>query len=180
MRSRIGATLVGFGVTFGLLCATAASPAMAFGEAPKPKIDCRKKKNEAHPDCQNPKNGSDAQKVDAAYSAAYVLAQRAEYARARDVLRTVEASGDPRILNYLGYTTRKLGDPRAALVYYRRALGIQPDYAMARSYMGEAFIALGRVGEARLELANIERLCGPRCDAYRALAKALGEVSGSG
>jgi tetratricopeptide (TPR) repeat protein len=179
MRARIGVRIVGLAVALALACGTAAGTAVAFGEAPKPKIDCRKKKNEAHPDCQKPEktersnSNAEAHEIDAAYSAAYVLAQRGEYASAREILRTVEASGDPRILNYLGFTTRKLGAPKAALAYYRRALDVRPDYAMARSYMGEAYIALGRVSEAKSELVRIERLCGVRCDAYRALENAL-------
>lgn len=147
--------------------------AQAFGDAPKPTIDCRKKKNRSHPDCKNPQNPGGQHRVDAAYSAAYILAQRSEYAKARDILRAVEDSGDVRIYNYLGYTTRKLGDPEAALVYYLRALSMRPDYALARSYMGEAYVALGRLSDARSELTKIKSLCGKRCDAYRALEDAI-------
>lgn len=157
----------------GLFCITTASQVAAFGEAPKPKIDCRKQKNKSHPDCKNPQNPGTQNNVDAAYSAAYVLAKRGEFLLAQSVLRSVEASGDKRVLNYLGYTTRKLGNPESALVYYRRALEVDPSYAMARSYMGEAFVALEREADARGQLTAIAEICGATCDAYKALAQVL-------
>lgn len=51
--------------------------------------------------------------------------------------------------NYLGYSHRKLGDAAAALDAYDRALGLKPDYADAIEYRGQAYLALGRLDDAK-------------------------------
>ena len=88
---------VACGALAGIVFAAAyVSSAAAFGDAPKPTIDCRKKKNKSRPECANPQHpGGQNQSenraggaeralslrsVDAVYSAAYVLAQRGEFA----------------------------------------------------------------------------------------------------
>lgn len=49
----------------------------------------------------------------------------------------------------LGYALRKTGDYPAALEAYDKALAIQPNYADALEYRGEAFLGVDRVGDAR-------------------------------
>ncbi len=41
------------------------------------------------------------------------------------------------MLNYIGYTTRKLGDVDKGLEYYHEALLLDPNYLLAREYLGE-------------------------------------------
>jgi tetratricopeptide (TPR) repeat protein len=49
----------------------------------------------------------------------------------------------------LGYALRKTGDYTAALEAYDKALSIQPNYAEAIEYRGEAYLGLDRVSDAR-------------------------------
>jgi len=51
--------------------------------------------------------------------------------------------------NGLGYSQRKLGDYKAALVSYGRALALKSDYADAIEYRGEAYLSLGRIEDAK-------------------------------
>jgi tetratricopeptide (TPR) repeat protein len=60
--------------------------------------------------------------------------------------------------NLIGYAARKLSDYPRSLAAYERSLHFKPDYAAAREYLGEALIELGRVREAREQLAWLQRL----------------------
>jgi len=51
--------------------------------------------------------------------------------------------------NYVGYTSRKLGNYEAALAAYERALALKPGYPEALEYRGEAFLALNRIPDAQ-------------------------------
>jgi len=141
------------------------SPASAFGDSPK-RVDCSKKANKNHPSCKSHRDPVD----DEIYHAAYWMAKQGNYAEARALLLRAANPSDPRILNYLGFTTRKLGDVDGALVYYRRALAINPDYTVARSYMGEAFLQKGDLTLAREQLGEIAQRCGTACMEYVELA----------
>lgn len=100
------------------------------------------------------------------------------FGEARLLLDAVEHKNSARYLNYRGFVTRKLGDPQGALVYYRRALVLDPHYAEAREYLGEAYLMLGRIAEAEGELAQIARICGVQCAPYQDLSEALAEAKG--
>lgn len=60
--------------------------------------------------------------------------------------------------NMVGFTHRKLHEYDAALAAYDRCLRLKPDYAPAREYLGEACVELGRMDDARAQLAALERL----------------------
>jgi tetratricopeptide (TPR) repeat protein len=49
----------------------------------------------------------------------------------------------------LGYAERKLGNYESALEAYNRALAIEPKYSEAIEYRAEAFLALGRIDDAK-------------------------------
>ena len=51
--------------------------------------------------------------------------------------------------NYLGYTSRKLGDYPGALAAYDRALDLEPDFAEAIEYRGHAYLGLDRLADAK-------------------------------
>ena len=51
--------------------------------------------------------------------------------------------------NYLGYSSRKLGNYDEALSAYDRALSLKPGYADALEYRGEAYLGLNRVADAK-------------------------------
>lgn len=104
-----------------------------------------------------------------AFYAGYWLARAGRYAEALSYLR-IPKTPDARVLTYIGFATRKLGDVDAALPYYARALSLDPDYAVARAYLGEAHLARADLDRARAELAEIARRCGTACPEYVDLA----------
>ena len=103
------------------------------------------------------------------YEAARDLAYNKRYEEAINVLNLAENKSDPRILNYLGYSHRKLGQVEKGLTYYTAALKEDPDYTLVMEYMGEAFLQLGQVDKAREQLAEIEKRCGKDCREYTML-----------
>ena len=107
------------------------------------------------------------------YEAARDLAYAKRYDEAITALKLAKNQNDPRILNYLGYATRKSGDVRKGLSYYQAAIAINPDYTLARSYMGEAYLQLGDRKNAMLQLAEIKSRCSGPCPEYAALADQL-------
>ncbi|MEL6505833.1 MAG: tetratricopeptide repeat protein [Pseudomonadota bacterium] len=103
------------------------------------------------------------------YEAARDLAYHNRHEEALTLLAMADNKSDPRILNYMGYSTRKLGRIEEGLTYYRAALKADPDYTLVREYMGEAFLQLGQVDKAREQLAEIEKRCGTDCREYALL-----------
>jgi tetratricopeptide (TPR) repeat protein len=99
------------------------------------------------------------------FYAGYWLAKSGQYREALDYLVKAE-NKDERVLTYMGFATRKLGDVDAALPLYSKALAINPDYVVARAYMGEAFLTKGQPDKAKAELREIEQRCGAGCPAY--------------
>jgi tetratricopeptide (TPR) repeat protein len=51
--------------------------------------------------------------------------------------------------NYIGFTNRHLGNYDAALSAYAKALELNPTYAEAIEYRGEAYLGLNQVAEAK-------------------------------
>lgn len=59
--------------------------------------------------------------------------------------------------NLLGYCARKLGDYDKAFSAYQKCLSINPDYAPAHEYLGEAYLEKDQPARAREQLALLER-----------------------
>jgi tetratricopeptide (TPR) repeat protein len=51
--------------------------------------------------------------------------------------------------NYVGYTSRKLGNYDDALAAYDKALSLKPGFPDALEYRGEAYLGLGRLDDAK-------------------------------
>ena len=67
----------------------------------------------------------------------------------------------------------KQGNLEIGITYYRKALAINPDFVLAREYLGEGYVAAGRVDLAKLELSEIQKRCGTACEEYKDLSKAI-------
>jgi tetratricopeptide (TPR) repeat protein len=111
------------------------------------------------------------------YYTGYWLARTGQYADAIEILNKAAVKNE-RILTYIGFATRKLGDHEAAMALYNRALAMNPNYTVARAYMGEAFLTKGEVGKAREQLAEIATRCGTSCAEYSELKLELAKVAG--
>lgn len=102
-----------------------------------------------------------------------LLAKQGQYEWAITVLSSVKDQNDPAVLNYLGYSNRKAGRLDIAITYYNKALAIDPNYVLAREYLGEGYVAAGRLDLAQIQLDEIGNRAGKTSEEYIDLAKAI-------
>ncbi len=107
------------------------------------------------------------------YLAGRDLGQQAHYAEALKLFFRVKNREQARVLNSIGYSTRKLGDVDKGIDYYHQALAIDPNFTKARQYLGEAYLQKGDVAKAKEQLMEIADRCGGPCDDYELLVKAI-------
>ena len=69
-------------------------------------------------------------------------------------------------LNYLGFTTRKLGDFENGEKYYLQGLAIDPNHIGINEYLGELYVATNR---HNLAVERLEVLKGCNCEEYEEL-----------
>ena len=78
-------------------------------------------------------------------------------------------------LNYLGFTTRKLGDFENGEKYYLQGLAINPNHKGINEYLGELYVATKR---HNLAIERLEVLKGCNCEEYEQLKAVIaGEPS---
>ena len=73
-------------------------------------------------------------------------------------------------LNYLGFTTRKLGDYENGEKYYLQGLAIEPSHIGINEYLGELYVATNRFDLARERLKILENC---NCDEYTELKQII-------
>ena len=110
---------------------------------------------------------------DQRYEAVRELAYAGRPAEALAVIATAQARDTPRFLTYTGFALRKMGDFDGAMTAYGKALEMDPDFILARSYMGQGMVAEGDYGGALKELREIADRGGRDSWAYAALDSAL-------
>ena len=113
--------------------------------------------------------------ADPDYTAAVQAIKGERFADAIPLLEKVVAK-EPRnadAYNWLGYATRRKGDPAASIRIYQKALAIDPKHLGAHEYMGEAYLMLGNLPKAKEHLAALDKLCFFSCEEYRDLKKAV-------
>jgi tetratricopeptide (TPR) repeat protein len=166
----------------GCLAFAFSAPAFAAGEEtdqtkPPPKTETTTKCaggkiwDKTKKECVVPKKSSFND--DDLYKAAREFAYAGQYENAIAVLRLAENQNDPRILNYLGYANRKAGRMELGMSYYRKALLVDQNYILARSYMGQALMEQGDAQAARVQLVEIRDRGGENTWAYRSLLQSL-------
>ena len=74
------------------------------------------------------------------------------------------------ILNYLGFTTRKLGDFTKGEKYYLEGLDIEPNHIGINEYLGELYVATNRMELAK---ERLEILKGCNCEEYKDLKEII-------
>ena len=110
-------------------------------------------------------------------SQAWALAYAGDYESAITVFRMAANQSDPEVLNGLGYSHRKMGKVEEGIAYYGEALAVDPNYVLAREYLGEGYIAAGRIDLAKQQLAEIGARCGTACESYLELAMHIGSAA---
>ena len=77
---------------------------------------------------------------------------------------------NPDILNYLGFTSRKLGEFEKGENYYLEGLAIEPNHIGINEYLGELYVVTNRIELAK-ERLNILSSC--NCDEYKQLKEII-------
>ena len=72
----------------------------------------------------------------------------------------------PDTLNYLGFTTRKLGDFENGEKYYLQGLAIDPNHVGINEYLGELYVVTKR---HNLAVERLEVLSNCKCEEYQEL-----------
>ena len=88
-----------------------------------------------------------------------------KYAKAQKLLlkSNKKNPSKPDTLNYLGFTTRKLGDFESGEKYYLQGLAINPTHIGINEYLGELYVTTGR---HNLAVERLEILKGCNCKEY--------------
>ena len=127
-------------------------------------------------------SSDDSSKVKSNYDKAVVLIKSAKklekkgktekankkYEKAQKLLikSNKKTPGKADTLNYLGFTTRKLGDYENGEKYYLMGLKINPNHTGINEYLGELYIATNRIDLARERLKVLENC---NCEEYAEL-----------
>ena len=73
-------------------------------------------------------------------------------------------------LNYLGFTTRKLGDFENGEKYYLQGLAIEPNHVGINEYLGELYVVTNRMDLAKERLKVLEAC---KCEEYNELKEII-------
>ncbi len=109
----------------------------------------------------------------------WALAYAGNYQAAIEMFKLVSNKKDEEALNGLGYSHRKSGQFDKGINFYKLALSINPNYILAREYLGEGFVASGRLDLANNQLSEIKNRCGVSCIEYIKLAQVIKTGSSS-
>ena len=107
-----------------------------------------------------------------AYDLVRELAYAGRYGDAQLILSGMDQSDDG-VMTYWGFTHRKMGNTDAAMAAYYNALAVNPDNILARSYMGQAYVDMGAVELAQLQLTEIKARGGRETWAAKSLGWAI-------
>lgn len=91
-----------------------------------------------------------------------------KYEKAQKLLleSNLEKPQNPDTLNYLGFTTRKLGDYKNGEKYYLQGLALEPNHIGINEYLGELYVATNRYDLAKKRL---DVLINCNCKEYKQL-----------
>jgi tetratricopeptide (TPR) repeat protein len=96
-----------------------------------------------------------------------------EYDWALTLFDYVQNKQDPKVLNYMGYSNRKAGRLETGIAFYQQALAIDPNFVLAREYLGEGYVVAGRVDLAMVQLDEIKTRAGIDSEEYKDLFEAI-------
>ncbi|MDH3579036.1 MAG: tetratricopeptide repeat protein [Hyphomicrobiales bacterium] len=123
--------------------------------------------------CRTKKNQLSGSSDTTRYTQAVSLIEEGAFTDALKILWSIEKREDPKVLNYIGYSTRKLGNVEKGIEYYHRALKLDPDYVRAREYLGEGYLQIGDLDKAKEQLREIAKRCGTECMEFKKLTVAI-------
>jgi tetratricopeptide (TPR) repeat protein len=77
------------------------------------------------------------------------------------------------VFSLLGHALWKTGDPTQGMIYYNKALALNPMHKGALEYQGELFVELGQLDKAKENLAKLNHLCWLGCEEASDLKEAI-------
>jgi len=117
-------------------------------------------------------NSNDNSKTKTSYEKAVVLIKSAKKYEKKDKIKKANKSyekalklliksnekkpNNPDTLNYLGFTTRKLGDYENGEKFYLEGLAIEPNHIGINEYLGELYVVTNRIDLAKERLKILE------------------------
>ena len=117
-------------------------------------------------------NSNDNSKTKTSYEKAVVLIKSAKNYEKKDKIKKANKSyekalklliksnkekpNNPDTLNYLGFTTRKLGDYENGEKFYLQGLAIEPNHIGINEYLGELYVVTNRISLAKERLKILE------------------------
>ncbi|MCF8486755.1 MAG: tetratricopeptide repeat protein [Rhodobacteraceae bacterium] len=166
-----------------LVAALTVAPCFAFADGsddklpPKPTettTTCIKAMvwDEKQQKCISPQDG--ALNDDTRFRAVRELAYAGRSEEALIVLEAMTEGDSDRVLTYKGFAHRKSGRPDLGMDYYARALDLNPDNIVARSYLGQMLVEMGEIAAARRQLDQIRARGGAGTHAEASLAQSVG------
>ena len=95
-----------------------------------------------------------------------------KYEKAQKLLlkSNIKKPNKPDTLNYLGFTTRKLGDYENGEKFYLQGLALDPNHIGINEYLGELYVATNRIDLAK---ERLEVLAKCNCDEYSELKQII-------
>ena len=99
---------------------------------------------------------------------------KAAIAELRDL---AQDNQDADVYSLLAFSLRKSGDFQTSLTYYNMALQLQPNFKPAREYLGELYLDMGELNNAKIQLATLEQLCPTGCEERTDLQQAINAKS---
>jgi tetratricopeptide (TPR) repeat protein len=87
-----------------------------------------------------------------------------------------DSSRSPDACSLLGFALRKSGQRDQALVYYNKALELDPAHKGTLEYQGELFVELGQIDKAKQNL-KLDRICTASCKEAEDLKEAIEHAS---
>tara|TARA_B110000003_G_C16515269_1_gene482776 strand:+ start:217 stop:702 length:486 start_codon:yes stop_codon:yes gene_type:complete len=129
---------------------------------------------------------SDNSKTKTSYDKAVVLIKSAKKYEKKDKIKKAnkryekalklliksnkEKPNNPDTLNYLGFTTRKLGDYENGEKFYLEGLAIEPNHIGINEYLGELYVVTKRINLAKERLKILENC---NCEEYNQLREII-------
>lgn len=112
--------------------------------------------------------------ANADYQKAQSAIAGADYKTAAELLQKVltRQPDNPDVLNLMGFSERKMGEASTALMYYKKALDLQPTHIGANEYLGELYLELKQPDMAEQRLAVLQQVCGS-CEEYTELKEKI-------
>ena len=79
----------------------------------------------------------------------------------------------PDVYSLLGHALWKTGDRSQGMIYYNKALTMNPQHRGALEYQGELYIELGQIDKAKENLTKLKGVCPFGCEEFADLKEAI-------